>query len=128
MGSSSGIYRLLVAESEPLVGKVLKSALVQHGHYVELVQDGHEASRALRDGLFGVLILDMNLSGISPLELLRAARAEGRNAAVILTAEEPGEAAMQMCQEFERVVFFQKPFDLNKLRTLLDEVARPIKP
>ena len=126
MGSSSGIYRILVADNEPMVGKLLKIALSEDGHYVEVVQDGHDAMRKLEKGSFSVYILDLKLSGVSALEILRKSRESGHHAAVILTTTGPKAEAKEACSNFERVVCIQKPFGLSELRAILQSVTEKI--
>ena len=127
MGSSSGIYRILVADSEPMVGTLLRTALSGDGHFVKVVQDGHEARRKLEEDGFSVLILDLKLPGVSALEILQEFRAAGRKAAVILTTTGSKAEAEQACKDFDRVVFLQKPFGLPELRNTLEGVTSKIK-
>ena len=109
-----------------MVGQLLKIALSEDGHYVEVVQDGHDAMRTLEESSFSVHILDLKLSGVSALEILRKSREAGHHAAVILTTTGPKAEANEACRDFERVVYIQKPFGLSELRATLRSVTEKI--
>lgn len=82
--------RILVADDEPHIGRIIKTKLEQGPFAVELVYDGAEAWEALdRDPAAGLLILDLMMPRMSGLDVLERVRADARFARVpclILTA------------------------------------------
>src|SRR3954469_14784023 len=91
-----GAVRILIAEDDASIAQALQFTLTQAGYAVDSVSDGASADEALKNGAFGLLILDLGLPRIDGLEVLR--RLRRRNAALpvlILSArEKPDEKAM----------------------------------
>jgi DNA-binding response OmpR family regulator len=82
--------RILVADDEPHIGRIIKTKLEQGPFAVELVYDGTEAWEALeRDPAAGLLILDLMMPRLTGLEVLQRVRTDARFAhlpCLILTA------------------------------------------
>lgn len=57
--------RVLLAEDEHALGEWLSKALSQSGTQVDWVDDGQLAERALDDGDYDALILDLGLPGLT---------------------------------------------------------------
>ena len=127
MPSSTGIYRILVGDNEPMVTRFLKEALSQAGHFVDVAQTGEDAKAKLESAEFGILILDLGLSNHSGLQILQDLRRRGRRTGVILTSTGPSEEAHKACEEYQRVQFLQKPFGLMELRIALERVSNVVK-
>jgi two-component system, cell cycle sensor histidine kinase and response regulator CckA len=68
--------RLLVVDDEPVISKLVSTMLQRHGHHLTLVQQGQDAwdqiAAAPHD--FDALIMDLNMPGLSGLEVARRAR------------------------------------------------------
>jgi len=67
---------ILVAEDDLPVAKFLSSGLEGERYDVRLATDGAEILRLLADGPCDLLVLDLNLPGISGLEVLQRVRSE----------------------------------------------------
>jgi len=67
---------ILVAEDDLPVAKFLSSGLEGERYDVRLATDGAEVLRLLADGPCDLLVLDLNLPGISGLEVLQRVRSE----------------------------------------------------
>lgn len=82
--------RILIAEDEPHLLKLLAGVLSEHGHAVELARDGLEAwSRVQRDPRVDLLLTDLrmpNLDGYELLGLLGRLPAASRPPCLVLTA------------------------------------------
>ncbi|MBX3133149.1 MAG: response regulator transcription factor [Gemmatimonadaceae bacterium] len=71
--------RILVADDEPHIGRIIKTKLEQGPFAVDLVYDGAEALDALDRGPdVGLLILDLMMPRVSGLEVLDRVRADAR--------------------------------------------------
>ena len=75
---------VLVVDDEPHIAEVLRAYLARDGYQVRTSGDGDEALELARHDPPDVLILDVMLPGRSGFDLLRALRAEGSRAAVIM--------------------------------------------
>ena len=66
--------RILVAEDDAPLADVLRQRLVQEQFAVQLAVDGTEAQRLAANQAFDLVILDLNLPGTAPLDVLRNIR------------------------------------------------------
>ncbi len=66
--------KLLVAEDNPIVSKVLKVQLEELGHQVFLVGDGHEAVAACASHPFDVIVMDCQMPHLDGYDATRAIR------------------------------------------------------
>jgi len=68
--------RILVVDDEPQIRRVLRTALSAQGYEVSDARSGEEAVKKLGDEKFDLILLDVNLPGMSGLEACRAIRHE----------------------------------------------------
>lgn len=118
--------RVLVADDEPHIGRIIKMKLERGPFEVTLTYDGREAIDVLQRQTppFDLVLLDLmmpEMSGLGVLEWLR--RSEHQHLpAVILTAagqDEQQHAAM----ESGATAFLTKPFSPKKLYALVAELT-----
>jgi DNA-binding response OmpR family regulator len=76
--------RLLVVEDEARIASFLVNGLSAQGYRVDCVATGAEALVRCRDPDLDLLILDLGLSDMDGLEVLRQLRGEGRRLPVII--------------------------------------------
>jgi len=118
---------ILHVEDDVSLQNLVRAALEHLGGYeVRTAADGREALRVVRERLPALLLLDLDLPGMSGIEVLRALRAsEGlREApAIFLTAVvDPNVLAELRALDVQEVL--QKPF---RPRLLVEAVARVLK-
>jgi two-component system alkaline phosphatase synthesis response regulator PhoP len=118
--------RILVADDEPHIGRIIKTKLEQGPFAVDLVYDGAEALEALEtEPRVSLLILDLMMPRITGLEVLDRVRADARYRTLpclILTA------AGQDHQEHEALrrgadEFMTKPFSPKRLLARVTELV-----
>jgi len=117
MTTSSHI--LLVDEEES--GQALQAALQSDGYQVEMLTDGGAAHRAVRTQDLDLLIADLLVPGTDGFELLSAARTVRPSMPVILMS---GYGTVETAvQALRRGAFhyFQKPLDLEAVRSTVSE-------
>jgi two-component system OmpR family response regulator len=79
--------RVLVVEDEPLLRRALAEGIGEAGYAVESTGEGERADELAQTERFDAIVLDLGLPGVDGLTLLRAWRAAGVAAPVlILTA------------------------------------------
>ena len=118
--------RILVADDEPHIGRIIKTKLEQGPFSVDLVYDGAEALAALEQGpAVGLLILDLMMPRISGLEVLERVRADARFRhlpCLILTAagqdHQEQDARRRGADEF-----MTKPFSPKRLLARVSELV-----
>jgi two-component system response regulator MprA len=116
--------RILVVDDEPAVQQALSRALALEHYDVALAGDGGDALRALGDGSYDAVILDVSMPVLDGLEVCRRVRAGGdRTPVLMLTARE---------QVDDRVAgldagaddYLTKPFALRELMARVRALLR----
>jgi len=81
--------RILVIEDEPALREQLAASLRRAGHTVDTAADGTEGLYAIRELPVDLAIVDLGLPGVAGLDVIRAARADGKRLPVlVLTARD----------------------------------------
>ena len=116
--------RVLVIEDDATLGSALQEFLAGQGYAVDWLKDGEHVPGAVSAQSYDLLLLDLNLPGISGLDVLRQLRREGEQIPVlVLTARDAVE---------DRVAgldagaddYVTKPFELAELAARVRAFAR----
>jgi len=67
--------RILVIDDEPQIRRVMRTTLVANGYEMAEARSGETALEMLREGRYDLVLLDMNMPGLSGLETCRSIRA-----------------------------------------------------
>lgn len=117
--------RVLVADDEPHIGRIIQMKLEQGPYEVTLVSDG----RAALDELQGpepidVVLLDIMMPYASGLEVLAEARRlpHRRETPIIILTAKGQDADRRQALELGATDFFTKPFSPKKLLARVDEL------
>ncbi len=123
--SSARSLHLLVAEDSRVNQKVIQGILEHAGHSVRLASNGEEVLDILaREGpSFDMLILDMNMPGISGLDVLKTVRfmETATPAPVIMLTADATRESMESCRLAGASAYLTKPINA---RHLLDTIAQ----
>jgi DNA-binding response OmpR family regulator len=76
--------KILVVEDDPIVASMVADALEFGSHSVEMLTDGLEAQAFLKTYTYDLLILDVELPGMTGFEICRAFRGGGGKAPVLM--------------------------------------------
>ena len=76
--------KILLVEDDANLAKLVKDWLALDTHHVETVHDGQEAQSRLKADQYDLLILDVNLPGLSGLEILQNFRQAGGNTPILM--------------------------------------------
>lgn len=118
--------RILVADDEPHIGRIIKTKLEQGPFAVDLVYDGAEALEALAtEPPVGLIVLDLMMPRVSGLEVLARVREDDRwrhIPCLILTAagqdHQEEDARRRGADEF-----MTKPFSPKRLLARVTELV-----
>ncbi len=116
---------ILVVDDEELLANLLTDYFKSLGYNVLTAQDGEEAAKYLSNGTpIDVVLSDINLPGMSGLDLLRIAR-ETRNdiSVIMLTGYKTLDNAIASIRHGAKD-FITKPFELNLVRKTVEKVLR----
>jgi two-component system KDP operon response regulator KdpE len=80
--------RILVVDDDPQIRRVLKVTLTGQGYEVDDAKNGDAALEKLREARFDLVLLDMNMPGISGLDACRAMREQSEIAIIMLTVRD----------------------------------------
>lgn len=128
------LLRILVAEDNPVNQLIMKIMLEKAGFNFTLTSDGAEAMHALSDMPYDVAILDMQMPGLSGIEVCRRFKALHREAsgskiadgdapAFIMLSANVGNEDRNLAIEAGFVECLPKPVAASELIALLDQMA-----
>ncbi len=116
LSPSNEIRRVLVADDEPQIGLLIREALGQEGHPVEIVRDGAAALEKTAEQKFGLLVLDVLMPRMTGVEVINELRARGDEVPIVLMSSFLSDEVLKACEGHSRLAFLQKPFSLADLR------------
>ena len=112
--------RILLMEDDPVLGEIITDYL--NGYYsVDHAYDSQEAQEMLDTTKYDLLIFDVNVPGISGIELIRELRSfNDTTPAIIITAYDDTE---HLRKSFDAGAhdYIKKPFELEELRLRIDK-------
>ena len=120
---SQGRKKVLCVEDNT-VNMLLVSRIVEaEGHELIQAEDGYAAQDILKETVPDIILLDINLPGMSGLELAREFKADERLAPVplIATTAQVLVGDRERCLEAGCDDYLPKPLDIRKLREVLRE-------
>ncbi len=118
-GNEGRPLRVLLADDEAPLRRILGRELVRKGHEVSLAEDGQRALRLLAEEDFDVAILDVRMPGLDGLSVLRTLREEVSPPEVILLT---GNATVEVAVEAMKLGaydFVTKPCRIDHLDALV---------
>ena len=124
--------RLLVVDDEEAARYGIKRALEAFGHEIEEAESAERARALMRDRKFDLLLLDVNLPGISGLEFLKEVQTESENSkteaplVIIITAHGSERLAVQAVKS-GAYDYISKPFELDDLRLVVKNAFETIQ-
>ncbi|MGF1452364.1 MAG: response regulator [Opitutales bacterium] len=112
---------MLLVEDHALVTDVLEVVLKRRGYDVVKTSTGEEAKSVLESEDIPLLITDIELPGISGLDLIRQLRSENRNARIIAMSGR-GDRVLAEALVFGADATLKKPFTSEALMVLLNRL------
>jgi len=118
--------RIIILDDEPIVCNRLKSDLEKKGYIVETFTKSQEAIDRLSQQHFHILITDLKMSGPKGIDVIRFARERSPTIKPIVIS---GFATKEMAKEALNegaVEFIAKPFRLNQIRDIINQLINEI--
>ncbi|MBZ5611460.1 MAG: response regulator transcription factor [Acidobacteriia bacterium] len=106
--------RILVVDDEPQLRRALRSTLSALGFVVADAETGETALASVRAEKFDLILLDINMPGLSGLETCRAIRARSDISILMLTVRDRAEDKIEAL-DAGADGYVTKPFDVNEL-------------
>jgi two-component system, OmpR family, KDP operon response regulator KdpE len=115
--------RVLVVDDDPQIRRVLKVALTGQGFEVDDAKNGDAALDKIRTARFDLVLLDINMPGMSGLEVCRVIRATSEIAIIILTVRD-SEADTVEALDAGADDYVTKPFKPSELSARIRAALR----
>ena len=111
--------RVLIAEDDPSIRRMLTVSLRAHGYETAEACDGEEALTAMRAGQADLVVLDLMMPKVTGFEVLaaRAADPELQKIPVIVVTAERGDEVTKILDGIAALL--PKPFNLDVLQGLV---------
>ncbi len=116
--------RVLLIEDDVMIGHGLSKALGAEGMSVDWVRDGADASAALADGGYSIVLLDLGLPDVEGFDLLKAARRNGLKTPVLVITARDGLDDRVSGLDLGADDYLVKPFELRELLARMRAVLR----
>lgn len=116
--------RIVIVEDNEAVANGIAFVLRDEGHAVDLIFDGSEAEQFLRNDAADVVILDVNLPGLSGIELLKAIRKRGDQRPVLMLTAQSSLSDKVEGLDAGADDYLAKPFEMSELRARLRALLR----
>lgn len=116
--------KILVVEDSPDIGRLLRHLLGQAGYEIVLVNEGPAGWKAFQELQPDLVLLDVNLPGISGLEICRRIKQVSTTPVVMLTVRAESES-VQWGVQAGVDAYLTKPFEIDELMETLEKVFKP---
>jgi two-component system OmpR family response regulator len=116
--------RVLVVEDQVRMAGLLRRALKEEGHAVDVAADGPEGLWLATENEYGAIVLDVMLPGMDGFELCRRLRESGAWAPVLMLTARDGVTDRVRGLDAGADDYLVKPFSLLELAARLRALAR----
>lgn len=117
--------RILIADDEPHIRRILQSLLEMSGYEVDLRQDGADAVAAIEGSdHYDLILLDIMMPGATGLEVLGRIREmdERKSTPVVILTAKGQDADRQAAFSLGANDFLTKPFSPKKLLARIQQI------
>jgi len=115
---------ILVVDDQFGDRETLKAILEDKGYRVATAADGAEAIRMVKEKHYDIIFLDVKLPGIDGVETFEQVRQIDPKAVVIMMTGYTEEELLRKAISGGAYTCLYKPFDMEKVITLVEEIAR----
>jgi two-component system, NtrC family, response regulator AtoC len=114
------MIRVLVADDEEPLRRLLKKELSRKGFYVEVASDGTQALDLLRNSTYDVILLDIMMPGVNGIEVMKKLKEDSSSPAIIvLTGKATVETAVEAMKS-GAYDYLTKPYKLDELIIIIN--------
>jgi DNA-binding NtrC family response regulator len=117
---------ILVVDDERAIGIAIQRLLSRRGYEVETALSGEDAVEKLASGSYQLVITDLNLKGITGMEVLRAAKERNPDSAVIMITAYGSEKIAVEAMKAGATDYLPKPFDNDELELVVERVLEGV--
>jgi two-component system, OmpR family, response regulator len=118
------MMRILLLEDEAMLRSSIKEFLEAHGSEVDDFFDGAQALAALRDAVYDVLVVDINVPTLNGYELLDEVRQKDKNLPVIFITAMTDIDDITKAYNLGCSDYLKKPFKLEELWLRISQIFK----
>jgi DNA-binding response OmpR family regulator len=125
---------ILIVDDEPNVRLVFRTALESSGYRISSAEDGEKALLWLESTPIDLVLLDLQMPGMSGMDVLEAVREAGNDVPVVIVTAHGSVPNAVQAMKLGAIDFLSKPLSPETLRSVVAEVlernalARPEPP
>ena len=113
--------RILVADDDPAIRRMLTRVLRTSGHEVVCADDGEGAHALLRQQRFDLVLTDIAMPNVGGMELLAAIREQDSDVPVIVFTGSPSTASAIDAVNLRATKYLSKPLSAERIRAEVDD-------
>ena len=119
------VLRVLVADDEKHVARLVQVNLERLGHEVELAHDGLEARDMALSGQYDLLVLDIMMPHMDGVEVLKTLRRDARtkNLKVVILTVKAQDQDILRGFESGADFYLTKPFNPDEVAHLIEQIT-----
>ena len=104
--------RILVVDDEPQIRRIMRAVLVTKGYEVMEAESGENALELIRSERCDLILLDVNLPGISGIDVCKEIRRSSEIPIVVMSA---GEESRAKALDAGADDYLKKPFGVSQI-------------
>ncbi|MGB0694719.1 MAG: response regulator transcription factor [Rhodospirillaceae bacterium] len=116
--------RIVVVEDNTILAQAIAYRLRDRGHSADVLTDGEEADAFLAQEGADLVVLDINLPGMSGLKIIEAMRRRGSETPVILLTAQTGTKDKVTGLDLGADDYLVKPFEMDELEARIRALLR----
>jgi len=119
--------KILIADDESIIRESLTDWLTDKGYQVTVAEDGDKTLKLLKEGDYGVVVLDVRMPGKDGITVLEEARKFQPDLKYIIISGYPSVDTMTKGIRVGAIGFLVKPFDPEELEKLISHALNGSK-
>jgi len=116
-------HRILIVDDDPGVLKVMRANLQARGYQTAVAMDGNEALKSVEEKVPDLIILDINLPGISGFDVCQQIR-EWSQVSIIMLSARTDESDKVKALDIGADDYLAKPFGIDELLARVRAILR----
>lgn len=128
-------YKILLADDNPVNLDLTTRLLTKRGHEVTTAEDGQEVVDRFLEQRFDIILMDLEMPGVSGIEAARQIRAKEKASSIDTPAYTPIAAMTAHDEETERTAclvvgmdgFITKPIEIKTIHETIAQIIQEAK-
>ncbi len=116
------MLRVLLVEDDLQLAKIVKKILISKGFFVVLRDDGILALEEIKNNLFDLYLIDINIPGINGLELVKYVRNLYNESFIVMITANIDEYYFEKAYSYGCDDYIKKPFHIKELEVRINHL------